>query len=282
MSHDYEPHWDYPVIEDISELDNLSKNDLSLLHACVAKAQALNGPLGFEQPLEVFFTGQDGFDEDIVGVYCQGTSSRPIIVIDPTAIRERCDSDSDFVRELLTTIGHEAGHAYQDQYGGLAHEEGIEDDAEAFGREWAESGAVNIELLDKSIAPIKDYDSQDFFWHVTTVDALPSILQDGLQPQIGPRSEELGESVAQVYMFGSREDMDNALSNWLGESLEDEELAIIAIARKDAPSATHQEGQFEWLSTQAIGQELFAGIYTEEMKSFPLDELEIDAKSLRL
>ena len=55
-----------------------------------------------------------------------------------------------------------------------------------------------------------------FNYHVTPARNLPSIQEKGLLPTIGERSLALGEGQEAVYLFPSREDVDNALSNWLG------------------------------------------------------------------
>lgn len=67
-------------------------------------------------------------------------------------------------------------------------------------------------------------------FHVTTLSCLDSILKEGLRPAIGPRSIELNESVARVYFFPTREAVETALLNWLGDSLEGEDIAILEVA----------------------------------------------------
>ena len=67
-------------------------------------------------------------------------------------------------------------------------------------------------------------------YHVTPTRHLESIFRDGLQPQIGPRSALLGEAKEMVYFFGSMLAVEDALSNWLGEALDDEPGAISVLA----------------------------------------------------
>lgn len=67
-------------------------------------------------------------------------------------------------------------------------------------------------------------------YHVTPTRNLESIFRDGLRPQIGPRSELLGEAKEMVYFFGSMQAVEDALSNWLGEALDDEPGAISVLA----------------------------------------------------
>ena len=67
-------------------------------------------------------------------------------------------------------------------------------------------------------------------YHVTPTHNLDSIFRDGLRPQIGPRSALLGETKEMVYFFGSMLAVEDALSNWLGEALDDEPGAISVLA----------------------------------------------------
>lgn len=71
------------------------------------------------------------------------------------------------------------------------------------------------------------------FYHVTAARYLP-ILKDGLRPQVGERSEAMGENVAAVYLFTSEEAMDDALMNWLGDAFgEEDELVVLEVELED-------------------------------------------------
>lgn len=91
--------------------------------------------LGFkgESTFEVFFSEYMGLHGDmgseVVAVYCNGTSSRPIIEI---------------------SLAHELGHAYQESLGlDYEHAHGFnEDDAEDFGVTWADYKEIRLWLLD--------------------------------------------------------------------------------------------------------------------------------------
>lgn len=65
------------------------------------------------------------------------------------------------------------------------------------------------------------------YFHVTPKKNISSILENGLIPQIGERSLEIGEQIEAIYLFPNFEEMDNALYNWLGEAFEDEEELLI-------------------------------------------------------
>lgn len=71
-------------------------------------------------------------------------------------------------------------------------------------------------------------------YHVTPLVNLPSILMNGLQPQIGERSALIGESTENVYLFTSSDACETALMNWLGDEFEDVELAVLEFEEGDA------------------------------------------------
>jgi hypothetical protein len=55
--------------------------------------------------------------------------------------------------------------------------------------------------------------------------------KDGLIPQTGPRAEALGEGEDGIYLFKTIDDVDNALTNWFFDVVEeDEKLALLEVA----------------------------------------------------
>lgn len=73
------------------------------------------------------------------------------------------------------------------------------------------------------------YEDCGIFYHVTPLVNVPAIRRNGLQPTIGKRSSDCQETEASIYLFTDLECMEAALSNWLGEELGDEKLAILEI-----------------------------------------------------
>lgn len=69
-------------------------------------------------------------------------------------------------------------------------------------------------------------------YHVTLKKNLSSILSEGLKPMIGPRSQKL-EQTSAIFLFPSRDHVDDALMNWLGDELEDEELVLLEVDLKN-------------------------------------------------
>lgn len=67
-------------------------------------------------------------------------------------------------------------------------------------------------------------------YHITLAKNLTSIMSEGLIPQIGERSQMLGEKDEAIYLFPTKADVTNALLQWLGEMYDDdEELALLEI-----------------------------------------------------
>ena len=58
-------------------------------------------------------------------------------------------------------------------------------------------------------------------YHVTDVENLPSIAEQGLVPSMGRLSQKLGENQQCVYFFHDKEDVVNACMNWLGEEFDE-------------------------------------------------------------
>lgn len=65
-------------------------------------------------------------------------------------------------------------------------------------------------------------------YHVTEKKNLTDIKTNGLVPKIGPRSQNAGETEPKTYLFRHREDMENAVVNWLGDEF-DEDESIVAL-----------------------------------------------------
>jgi hypothetical protein len=72
------------------------------------------------------------------------------------------------------------------------------------------------------------------YFHITPARNLLSIMQDGLWPCCGERSEAIGESEPKVFLFPKIEEADDALYNWLGEAFEDES-DLLLILQFDLP-----------------------------------------------
>lgn len=67
-------------------------------------------------------------------------------------------------------------------------------------------------------------------FHVTETINVSNILKNGLIPQIGPRSEFIGETIPAIYLFKDILDAEDAIMNWLGDLVdEDVSLSILKV-----------------------------------------------------
>lgn len=153
--HDYDPSWDYPVME-LAQLTDLSTSEREDVERAVNRVRSELAPsLDFvgERAFEVFYTEPFGLltnAQESVAVFCSGTSSRPVIGLDLVHMKQICDECSlDFYGQVCISLAHELAHAYQEA-AGVAHEDEAfdEDAAETFARDWADLGKVQLDLLD--------------------------------------------------------------------------------------------------------------------------------------
>lgn len=103
-------------------------------------------------------------------------------------------------------------------------------------------------------------------YHVTTDESLNNILEEGLAPHIGPRSEEMGETEPKIYLFSSKDDVENALSNWLGEQFDDDQSLYVLEVNLNGIEAKREEGQFEITVSEKIESERILNVYDENLK----------------
>jgi len=93
-------------------------------------------------------------------------------------------------------------------------------------------------------------------FHVTTDTAWETIQEEGLRPTCKDRSSAAAEQTPRVFLFGSRQDVDNALGNWLGEEFEDHDgdLVIIEMQTPDdaEPTFPGDETSWEWSTSHPI------------------------------
>jgi hypothetical protein len=81
-------------------------------------------------------------------------------------------------------------------------------------------------------------------WHVTRQEDVETILHEGLQPRIGPRSQALGEPQAAIYLFPDGNSLWEALSNWLQDQFgEDEKLSLLEVS---VPCTLVRKDEAEW------------------------------------
>ena len=145
---------------------------------------------------------------------------------------------------------------------------------------------VTTQYSHTELLQVPPKDKSRCFFHVTPMENVQNIMEHGLIPQIGEHSGAQGEETPAIYLFPTMDDMDNALSNWLGEWFEDAygpnvELAIIKVSLpKDVYVHYDPKAPYECYVTEPIpsGQLFF---YTENGKLLrkPLDRAISDASS---
>ena len=119
--HDYDPAWDYAVVEPTEEVkEETDRIQAELMRDLIPQ-------------LEGFDSFSVAYAEDLtsLGIYADGTSSAPVIVLDAHNILESVDEFGVGLDTAIeTTIVHELGHAVQEAQGreydedeaeGLAH-----------------------------------------------------------------------------------------------------------------------------------------------------------------
>lgn len=93
-------------------------------------------------------------------------------------------------------------------------------------------------------------------YHVATDTSWEHIECHGLTPAQGERSSSAGEREPKVFLFGSRQDVEDALGNWLGEEFEDHEGDLVIIETdtpNDAePTFPDADASWEWSTASAI------------------------------
>lgn len=112
--------------------------------------------------------------------------------------------------------------------------------------------------------------AQQPLYHITPVENLSSIMTDGLLPQIGDRSADLGGPEPAIYCFTSREACETALGSWLGDEFEGvDELAIIEL---QWPGDIEYSGVgYEVLIKDVVPVDSFLQIYAEDWRPMGVD-----------
>lgn len=79
-----------------------------------------------------------------------------------------------------------------------------------------------------------------FALHVTTANALDSILREGLQPRLGPNSTSIGEPSPGIWLFPAWGAMEGA--EWLYESFPQDEQIALLMVDLDGLDIEHDDG----------------------------------------
>jgi hypothetical protein len=71
-------------------------------------------------------------------------------------------------------------------------------------------------------------------YHLTPARLVARILREGLAPRVGPRARRIRETVPAIYFFGSTDDLDAGLEQWLELEFDDE--TPLALLEVDLPA----------------------------------------------
>lgn len=147
----------------------------------------------------------------------------------------------------------------------------------AYGREPEWEVAVNENVF------LAENEVKISLYHVTPLDQISNILETGLKPLVGPRSERM-ELEPRVYLFGGLDAVEQALMNWFGDEMQGAEWRSgYAVLRIDLPAdwfkqrrvlkTFHPDGaepSWEWSTREAIPSEY---IEVEEEWEWPEDDI---------
>ena len=108
-------------------------------------------------------------------------------------------------------------------------------------------------------------------YHVTLKENLSGILKKGIIPAVGERSSSTSssgeslESIPRVYLFPSREDLNTALSQWLGDEFDDvDEFGLIIIEVNIEKLSPYSTCMFEICVEVKISPERIINVYEED------------------
>jgi hypothetical protein len=141
----------------------------------------------------------------------------------------------------------------------------------------AAKAAIPIKISDTCPQKIAESLEEKLFYHVTPIKNLKDILNAGIVPSIGPRSEQIGETEPKIYLFRSIEDVENALMNWMSDAFdEDQALVILEIKANSALLAQVNDcpDNFEVTSSLAIKPSCIGRVFNEEMEELGPRDME--------
>ena len=74
-------------------------------------------------------------------------------------------------------------------------------------------------------------------YHVTPEVNLPSIKKNGLVPQIGPNSQDIGETEEAIHVFLDQDSLTDAMVNWESMDWHDEEEPELSLLTLNVPAS---------------------------------------------
>jgi hypothetical protein len=96
------------------------------------------------------------------------------------------------------------------------------------------------------------YKKPSCMYHVTPSSNVQSILKNGLLPKTGDNSSTYGEKEDKIYLFPTEEDASDALSNWLGDQYEDDDIEFSLLQVNVSGLPLESEVEYEYYTRSAI------------------------------
>lgn len=104
-------------------------------------------------------------------------------------------------------------------------------------------------------------DPNKFYYHITLLDNLESILEEGILPNL---PADMENEITGVYLFRSIGDAENAMLNWMGERFDEtDELVMLKIDPVGIDICF--EGDFESVSCDVIPPENILSVFDEDL-----------------
>jgi len=134
MSHDYHPSWDYNLVEPGNALVRVTR-------ACLQDIESLVELIAediSDFSIKTYFVDLESSE---AGRFAAGTSSQPVIMLDPQNLLHWQEITGAPLYEIVSdTIVHELGHALQEARG---DEDLDEDEAESFAQQYKRGSDVS-------------------------------------------------------------------------------------------------------------------------------------------
>ncbi len=118
-------------------------------------------------------------------------------------------------------------------------------------------------------------------YHVTPIESLMSIFQQGLIPAIGPRSAALGEGAPRVYLFPSRADCEAGLAGWLGDEFDCDEVQLAILEIDITGVQLESDVGWEIAATELILPERVVSVMDESWMAITSLQCELSMRSTR-
>ena len=91
------------------------------------------------------------------------------------------------------------------------------------------------------------------FYHITYYKNIDSIKHKGLIPAIGENSIDCKELEPTIYLFNNKDDVENAMLNWVSELFSDEPIMVCVIqVSNDFPIYNNNHACYEWITHNPI------------------------------